>query len=71
MPTIETVKAWKDEEYRDTLTEEQRAELPKNPAGVIEFEQPQLQDETLFGPEVGRCKIITHHVYTKGNPCHP
>jgi len=48
MKTNEIVRAWKDADYRDTLTVENRAELPKHPAGVIEFEQPQLEDETLF-----------------------
>ena len=51
MKTIEThevVRAWKDEDYRDTLTAEHRAELPEHPAGTIEFEQPELEDEILF-----------------------
>ena len=56
MATIEIVRAWKDEEYRDTLTAEQLDQLPENPAGIIEFGQPQLEDESLFGPGVGRCK---------------
>ena len=55
MPTLEIVKAWKDEEYWDTLTAEQRAELPLHPAGLIEFEQPQLEDETLFEPAAHKC----------------
>ena len=48
MPTLEIVKAWKDEEYRDTLTIEQRVQVPEHPSGIIEFEQPELEDETLF-----------------------
>ena len=59
MKTNEVVRAWKDEDYRDTLTAENRAELPQNPAGAIEFEQPELEDETLF---VGK---LTH-----GGGCH-
>jgi mersacidin/lichenicidin family type 2 lantibiotic len=69
MPTMEIVKAWKDEEYRDTLTMEQLAQLPEHPSGIIEFEQPQLEDEGLFGPEVGRCKIITHYTNNNGKKC--
>ena len=67
MPTIEIVKAWKDEEYRDTLTAEQREELPQHPAGVIEFEPPQLEDETLFDPVATRCRKIScfNSNYTK------
>lgn len=57
MPTMEIVRAWKDEAYRDTLTTEQRAQLPAHPSGVIEFGEPQLEDESLFGPETHRCKF--------------
>jgi mersacidin/lichenicidin family type 2 lantibiotic len=59
MPTMEIVKAWKDEEYRDTLTAEQRSQLPAHPSGVIEFGQAQLEDESLFGPAAGKCKFVT------------
>lgn len=36
MPTIEVIQAWKDENYRDGLTAEQRAQLPEHPAGAVE-----------------------------------
>jgi mersacidin/lichenicidin family type 2 lantibiotic len=39
---IDVVRAWKDEEYRSSLTEAQRAQLPENPAGMIE-----LTDEAM------------------------
>ena len=71
MPTIEIVKAWKDEEYRDTLTGEQLAQLPEHPSGIIEFAEPQLEDESLFGPEARRCKFFTHHTQNRGNKCSP
>lgn len=64
MPTVEIVKAWKDEEYRDMLTAEQRAQLPPHPSGIIEFAVPQLEDESLFGPEARKCKFITNSTNT-------
>ena len=64
MPTMEIVRAWKDEEYRDTLTEEQRAQLPAHPSGVIEFGEPQLEDESLFGPAAHKCKFYTNYTAT-------
>ena len=64
MPTMEIVKAWKDEEYRATLTAEQRAQLPEHPSGIIELEQPELEDESLFGPEAGHCKFYTNSTNT-------
>jgi mersacidin/lichenicidin family type 2 lantibiotic len=38
MNRLDIVRAWKDEEYRRSLTEAQRAALPQNPAGLIELE---------------------------------
>ena len=37
MSNIDIIRAWKDEEYRNSLSEEQRSQLPENPAGVIEL----------------------------------
>jgi mersacidin/lichenicidin family type 2 lantibiotic len=39
---MDIIRAWKDEEYRLSLTEEQRALLPDNPAGL-----PELSDSDL------------------------
>ncbi len=41
---IDVVRAWKDEEYRSSLSEAQRDQLPENPAGLIN-----LTDETING----------------------
>jgi mersacidin/lichenicidin family type 2 lantibiotic len=38
------IRAWKDEEYRLSLSEEQRAVLPEHPAGLIELEDAELDD---------------------------
>lgn len=37
------VRAWKDEEYRNSLSEEQRAQLPENPAGMIELADEEME----------------------------
>jgi mersacidin/lichenicidin family type 2 lantibiotic len=34
MNKIDVVRAWRDEEYRNSLTPEERASLPENPAGL-------------------------------------
>lgn len=44
MSKIDIVRAWKDEEYRSTLSESQRAELPDNPAGLIELSESDLRE---------------------------
>ncbi len=37
MRDIDIIRAWKDEEYRSSLTEEERNHLPENPAGQLEI----------------------------------
>jgi mersacidin/lichenicidin family type 2 lantibiotic len=34
---IDIIRAWKDEDYRNSLSEAKRAQLPQNPAGLIEL----------------------------------
>ena len=41
---MDIIRAWKDEEYRLSLTEEQRALLPDNPAGLLELSDADLEN---------------------------
>ncbi|QBD80928.1 mersacidin/lichenicidin family type 2 lantibiotic [Ktedonosporobacter rubrisoli] len=47
---FDIVRAWKDESYRESLSEEERALLPENPAGV-ELSESSL--ETVYGAHGG------------------
>ncbi len=38
MSTVNIIRAWKDPDYRRSLTAAQRAGLPAHPAGAIEFQ---------------------------------
>jgi mersacidin/lichenicidin family type 2 lantibiotic len=38
MPVAEAIRAWKDEDYWMSLAEEERAGLPQNPAGDVQFQ---------------------------------
>ena len=40
------IRAWKDVEFRNSLSESERASLPANPAGVIELSDASLNDAT-------------------------
>ncbi|MBW8875750.1 MAG: mersacidin/lichenicidin family type 2 lantibiotic [Acidobacteria bacterium] len=40
---VDVVRAWRDEEYRNSLTEEQRASLPENPAGFAMVDDSALR----------------------------
>jgi mersacidin/lichenicidin family type 2 lantibiotic len=47
MSNIDIIRAWKDEEYRNSLSEEQRSQLPENPAGMVELSDQEM--ETFMG----------------------
>jgi mersacidin/lichenicidin family type 2 lantibiotic len=40
---IDIVRAWKDEEYRNSLSNEELAMLPTNPAGCLELSDAELE----------------------------
>jgi mersacidin/lichenicidin family type 2 lantibiotic len=42
MSQLDIIRAWKDEEYCESLSATQRASLPQNPAGIIELTDDQL-----------------------------
>ena len=44
---IDIVRTWKDEAYRASLSTEEQAMLPENPAGILELSDAEL--ETIYG----------------------
>lgn len=42
MSKLDIVRAWKDEEYCESLSVAQRAQVPENPAGIIELSDPDM-----------------------------
>lgn len=52
MTKLEIIRAWKDEDYRSSLSESERASLPLDPAGVLE-----LSDLELRGAEGGTITV--------------
>jgi mersacidin/lichenicidin family type 2 lantibiotic len=59
MPNIDIIRAWKDEEYRASLTDAERAQLPANPAGLIELEENELRAIAGAGTH-GGCHTVTY-----------
>ena len=51
------VRAWKDQEYRMSLTEAQRAALPENPAGLIELNASELESAAGGKPAGGPVSV--------------
>ena len=54
MSKLDIVRAWKDEEYCESLNDTQRTLLPQNPAGVVE-----LTDQEMLQAEGGTTFSIT------------
>ena len=42
MSKLDIVRAWKDEEYCESLTAADRSRLPQNPAGIVELTDPDM-----------------------------
>ena len=53
MKKIDVIRAWRDEEYRDSLTEQERASLPENPAGMAMVDDSALR--SVSGAATLRC----------------
>ena len=51
----EIIRAWKDKNFCDSLSEEQRAQLPANPAGLVEIDDAQLVQVAGGGPNTIQC----------------
>jgi mersacidin/lichenicidin family type 2 lantibiotic len=43
---VDVIRAWRDEEYRNSLTAEELASLPENPAGVATVDEASLRSIT-------------------------
>ncbi len=43
MTKLDVIRAWKDEEYRESLSEEERKLLPEHPAGMLELGDAELE----------------------------
>ena len=43
MSNSDIIRAWKDEDYSSSLSEEQRSQLPENPAGIVELSDEDME----------------------------
>jgi mersacidin/lichenicidin family type 2 lantibiotic len=58
MSKLDVVRAWKDEEYFNGLSESERSRLPVDPAGMTE-----LTDEDLGFAEGGTVTLFTFTIW--------
>jgi mersacidin/lichenicidin family type 2 lantibiotic len=52
---LKIIQAWKDPDYRASLPQDQRAQLPAHPAGVIEFRVQELQEAVEYPGHYSPC----------------
>lgn len=60
MPTVEVVRAWTDETYRQSLTPEELLALPAHPAGDVEAEIFEPLEQYLAVSPRDTCTCTTH-----------
>jgi mersacidin/lichenicidin family type 2 lantibiotic len=62
MSNIDIIRAWKDPEYRQSLSKAEQAKSPVNPAGLIELKDAEL-DAVSGGEGCGRetCRKICRY----------
>jgi mersacidin/lichenicidin family type 2 lantibiotic len=71
MNITDIIRAWQDREYRESLSDEERARLPENPVGQIELTEDELTEvigAAQSGSSVG-CNTKTCTRGNSGNPC--
>ncbi|MEM6794790.1 MAG: mersacidin/lichenicidin family type 2 lantibiotic [Acidobacteriota bacterium] len=50
------IRAWRDRDAFLTLTDEERAQLPANPAGIVELRDEELRGVTGAGTHYSFCE---------------
>jgi mersacidin/lichenicidin family type 2 lantibiotic len=58
MSRLDIIRAWKDQAYRQSLSEAERAALPANPAGAVELTE---EEACAVEGKAGNCCTKTHH----------
>lgn len=60
LSSVDIVRAWKDAAYRNSLSAEQRAMVPANPAGMVEVDDAELAmiDGGRFTITCNGCTVI-------------
>lgn len=54
------IRAWKDEDFRNSLSEEERKFMPENPAGLVELKDTELSAAAGGAPlSRGNCPETT------------
>ena len=61
MKKSDIVRAWKDSAFYDSLSAEERALVPPNPAGVVELSDDELEGVTGSGISIGSTSCCKYY----------
>jgi mersacidin/lichenicidin family type 2 lantibiotic len=67
----DVIRAWKDPAYRATLSEEERASLPLNPAGLADLSDDQLRIASGAVTPVTTAPTCTNYTFLNWRSCCP
>jgi mersacidin/lichenicidin family type 2 lantibiotic len=67
MKPEQIIRAWKDEKYRRSLSDAERAQLPENPAGIIELSDAMLESVAGAGGKSASTGALCY--VTKSKEC--
>lgn len=71
MNKTDVIRAWKDPAYRATLSEEERAALPLNPAGLADLSDDQLRIAGGAATPITTAPTCTMHTFLNWRSCCP
>ena len=54
MSNLDIIRAWKDEDFRRSLSEKERAQLPGHPSGTIEVQERDFSEGLMTPTYHGR-----------------
>jgi mersacidin/lichenicidin family type 2 lantibiotic len=71
MSQVNVIRAWKDEEYRSSLSAAERAALPENPAGLLEATEAELDRAAggLVWLNSAICWVFQINIVSVNSPC--
>ena len=71
MKPIDVVRAWKDATYRESLSSDDLALVPDNPAGLVELSDEELKRASgLAGVIVTTFRTCTEFTFHRFHCCH-
>lgn len=71
MSNVNVIRAWKDPEYRNSLSPSALARIPNHPSGVVELSERQLKDAAFAGPVLTTAITCTEFTFLGWRACCP